>query len=170
MARQSLDSYRGGALEVHEKPPVLRYPCFAVGCPMPGTIWPGITSGGTGDERGTCSWHYGVQPHDIPRVTRALRDWGCVSFEVNEARRVLTGELAMNPKAIDDAYLAAWERLKPLVAGEWEAKLRPGNIQLRDGEITNHRETYGDWAKRLERFVGARVQEVLTFRAERRAA
>lgn len=162
-------TYRGGAIGDPEPPRVrLRYPCFAVGCPMPGTLWPGATQGGTGDTPGTCAWHYGVQPQDIPRVTKALQEWACVSFEVNEARRVLTGETATDPKAIGAAFAAAWERMRPLVPG-WEEQLKPGNIRTSKGEERPFHEGYGDWAKRLERFVGARVGEVLSIR-QRRAA
>ena len=172
MARSTFDEraeYRGGALTQHEKPPARRYPCFANGCPMPGTIWPGAVQGGTGDEPGTCAWHYGVQTHDIPKVTRVLLDWQCVSFEVNEARRAHTSsELACNPKALADAFAAAWERLQPQV-GEWAEELRPGTARNSRGDRLGHREDYASWARRLERFLGARVVEVLSVHRRRAA-
>lgn len=133
-----------------------RYPCFADGCPMPGTIFTTrLEDGDTG--AGTCAWHYGVMPSDIPRVTRVLLDWQCVSYEVNEARRVLTGELAIDVKAIGEAFDGAWARLVPLVSG-WEDQLRP-----------QHGESYGWWANRLQRFLGAKVANSLRVQFGRRA-
>jgi hypothetical protein len=164
------DNYRGGALTVQDKPPVRRYPCFAEGCPMPSTIWPDITQGGSGDKPGNCAWHYGVQSHDIPRVTQVLRDWQCVSYEVNEARRALTGDLACNPAGLQSAFEQAWERMQPQVVGEWEDELKPGKLRNRKGVEQPFREGYADWAKRLTEFLGDRVAEVLSVRAQRRAA
>jgi hypothetical protein len=141
-----------------------RYSCFADGCPMPGTITP------SGSGSSVCAWHYGILPTDIPKVTRVLRDWQCVSYEVGEARRVLTGELAADPTAIRRMFAAAWERLEPL-AGTWAAELKPGNVRTSKGVDRGplFPEGYGDWAKRLERFLGARVVEVLSVR-QREAA
>lgn len=174
MARTDFDErseYRGGALTEQKPRVVLRYPCFADGCPMPGTIWPGAGIGGTGDQPGTCAWHYGVQPQDIPKVTRALRDWACVTYEVNEARRACTGDLASNPAALKAAFATAWERLQPLVVGQWEDELSPGNIHTSKGLDCGPRlpESYADWARRLERFVGARIAEVLSTHRRRAA-
>lgn len=167
MARQSLDTYRGGRIgdEADDDLPAprKRHPCFAGGCPMPGTIF----TGGTGSP-GVCAWHYGVKPHDIPRVTEALRDWECVAYEVREARRVLTGELAVDPKAVQAAFEQAWERLEPL-SGDYRDQLKPGSIRQRDGRELPFRETYADWAKRLTEFIGARVVEVQSVN-QRRAA
>lgn len=144
--------YRGGALTDQTPKVVKRYPCFAGGCPMPGTIFTGST-----DSPGSCAWHFGVLANDIPKVTQVLKDWNCVAYEVNEARRAHMGELACNPKALDDAHRAAWERLQPLVPG-WEDQLQP-----QEGE------RYRAWMQRLERFLGARVVEVQSLR-HRRAA
>ncbi len=94
-------------------------------------------------------------------MTRVLQDWQCLSFEVNEARRVLTGEIATDPKAIADAFSAAWARLQPLVPG-WEGQLQPGTIAgRRDGEPVDMAESYADWAKRLEAFLGGQVAATL---------
>jgi hypothetical protein len=152
--------YRGGAIT--DQTPRKRYPCFAGGCPMPGSIF----TGGT-DSPGVCAWHYRVAPNDIPKVTQALRDWECVAYEVREARRVLTGEMATSPKAVEDAFAQAWERLEPL-AGDYLELLKPGNIRQRTGRELPFRETYSDWAKRLTEFLGARVVEVQS--VHRRAA
>jgi hypothetical protein len=151
------DAYRGG--RVNDEPVTprkrLRYPCFAIGCPMPGTIFPG----GSTEQSGTCAWHYGVNPDDIPRVSGVLRDWGCVAYEVDEARRVLTGESASDPGAVAKLFQAANERLRPsMAAGGWGDELEAGKG-----------EDYGAWARRCEAFLGARVTEVLSLR-QRRAA
>jgi len=167
--------YRGGRVTPDsDAPKIWRAPCFATGCPMPGSIFPGAGQGGTGDQTGTCAWHYGVKPHDIPRVTQVLVDWQCVSHEVTEARRAICGDLATNPTALKAAFDTAWERLEPQV-GEWAEQLRPSTIkwtrnrpQPVDSGIP---ESYADWAKRLNEFLGARVQEVLNVRSmQRRAA
>lgn len=166
--------FRGGRVFTDDDAPIeqpkvrKRYPCFADGCPMVGSIFPGAGVGGTGETPGSCAWHYGVNPTDIPKVTQVLRDWQVVSFEINEARRTLTGELAADPKALEERFAAAWDRLQPLVPG-WETQLAPGNIHTSKGVDRGFREGYGDWAKRLERFLGARVVEVLSVH-QRRAA
>jgi len=159
MARITLDDdeYRGGALAV-ATPKRKRHPCYADGCPMPGTIF---TSGT--DKTGACAWHYGVVGMDVPKVTRALTDWACLAYEVNEARRTLTDpDVAAKPAVIAERMQTAWERLQPLVPG-YEQELQPSTI--RD---TAYRESYGDWAKRLEAFLGARVVEVLGVKGPRR--
>jgi hypothetical protein len=167
-AKTEVAAYRGGALTTPQEPPQrLRYPCFADQCPMPGTIFGGTT--GTKDEAGTCGWHYGILPSDIPKVTRVLLDWRCVSFEINEARRVLTGEKAADPKGLQTAFENAWERLKPACGSTWEAELRPGPARTSRGEIRPFAEDYSAWAKRLERFIGSRVAEVLTTHQRRSA-
>lgn len=153
--KEQAGSYRGGRVNPEEDTPKrLRYPCFATGCPMPGTIFTGTT-----DSPGTCAWHYGVLPTDIPKVTQRLLDWECVSLEINAARRVLTGDKACDPKAQDDAMAEGWARLQPaMAAGGWSNELAP-----RDGE------RLGQWSRRLEAFLGARVVEVLSTN-QRRAA
>lgn len=173
MNRKDFDEYRGGALSEPKLKSVRRYPCFADGCPMPGTIFPGETQG-TGDKLGTCAWHYGVLPNDIPKVTRVLLDWDCVNAEVNEARSVLTGPNAADVRALQAAFDAAWARLLPRASG-WEEQLRPSTIKSRDPVTrlrtvdSGMRESYADWAKRLTEFLGARVVEVLSTH-QRRAA
>jgi hypothetical protein len=160
---KAVGEYRGGAIET-TKPTPRRYPCFAGGCPMPGTIF----TGGT-DQPGTCAWHYGVLSADIPKVTKALQDWGCVSYEIREARRALTGEVATDPAALQQAFDTAWERLRASIDEGWVDQLKPGTITTRnrftrEAYDTKQPEGYGDWAKRLERFLGARVVEVLSIR------
>jgi hypothetical protein len=157
MARTSFPDGESIADAIPHTPTRRAYRCFAEQCPMPGTITP------SGAGSPTCAWHYGVVSSDIPKVTRVLLDWQCVSYEANEARRVLTGELATDPGAIDIAFRNAWERLQPLVPG-WEAQLQPGNIRTSKGVERPFREGYGDWAKRLDQFLGARVVEVLSIR------
>lgn len=149
---QDEGAYRGGRLEQDApKPPRPRYPCFAEGCPMPGTIFPGVIQGGTGDSPGTCAWHYGLIPNDIPRVTQLIREWECVAREIDRARRVHTGPLACDPAALQREFDAAVARLRPAVqSGGW------GNTFEREGM-----EGYGRWAQRLEVFLGKRVRELL---------
>lgn len=168
--------YRGGALAPVQAPkPKPRFPCFANGCPMPGTIFEGVIQGHkhTGEfattEPGTCAWHFGVVPGDIPKVTRALLDWQCVSAEINRARRNLTGDLARDPAGLQREFDAAWQRMRDQV-GPWEAELQPGTIRTSKGVDTGHRQSYADWAKHLERFLGARVVEVLSTHQRRQAA
>lgn len=160
--------FRGGRVftdgdeQTAQKPQRMRHTCFATGCPMPGTMF----AGGT-DRPGSCVWHYGVQPTDIPKVTQVLRDWICVSAEIEHARRCLAGDLASDPAALKFEFDAAWQRLLPM-ASSWQAELAPGTIRTSKGVDTGHRQGYSDWAKHLERFIGARVVEVLS--THRRAA
>lgn len=153
-------SYRGGRVDPDEpapqKPKRLRYPCFAEGCPMPGSLF----SSGT-DKSGSCAWHYAVQPTDIPKVTQVLRDWMCVSAEIIAARRSLGGDLASDPAGLQREFDAAWQRLQPMAAA-WEKELAPGTIHTSKGVDIRYRQSYSDWAKHLERFIGARVVEVLS--------
>lgn len=159
---QDEGAYRGGRVEQDKpKPQRLRYSCFADGCLMPGTIFLGAVQGEKAEGTGCCAWHFGVQPHDIPRVTQALRDWDCVAFEIREARRVLTGELASSPTALQQCFAAAWERLKA-VADSWESDLRPGNIHTSKGVDTGNPQGYGDWSRHLERFLGSRVAQAIS--------
>lgn len=157
--------YRGGRVDPDAEPapkPQRRSPCFATGCPAAGTMWPGLTQG-TGDKPGTCVYHYGVNASDIPRVTQVLQDWLCVAKEIQAARRCLTGPTASEPGTQAREFEAAWQRLQPLAAS-WEPELKPGNVRTSAGVERPFRETYGDWARRLERFIGARVLEVLSTR------
>lgn len=150
--------FRGGRVfsdeeaPIENKPAARVYRCFADGCPMPGTMWPGITQGGTGERPGTCVWHYAVNPNDIPRVTQRLQDWQCVVDEMNAGRHVLTGDMACDPLAQNEALTAAWHRLHSVVeVSGWADVLKPkGN--------------YGDWIRHLEEFLGARVLEVRSVR------
>lgn len=160
------ESYHGGRVFTEQQPgdedTGPRYPCFATGCPMAGTIF------AEHSRRGSCAWHYGVVPNDIPRVTNALRAWECVAFEIDQGRAVLTGPLAMDAAGQDKAFTEAWARLK-LLAGVWQDELAPGNLRTSKGVERPFRESYGDWIRRLERFIGARVVETLTVN-QRRAA
>lgn len=161
--KASGEGYRGGRVdpEADAPKPRPRFPCFATGCPMPGTIFPGAGVGGTGDRPGECAWHYGVQPTDIPRVTQVLQDWLCVAREVNAARRAQYGEAASSPRALDALFEQAVQRLRPHVqAGGWgdQFERQPG-------------EDYRRWGQRLEAFIGGRVVEVLsTYRPQPRVA
>ena len=157
-ARRTMDdAYRGGRVMPEEDQPARRrYPCFADGCPMPGTMFPDATQG-TGERPGTCVWHYGVNPNDIPKVTQRLTDWQCVANEIQAGRRVLTGPLATDPGGQDDALAAAWRRLATEVElTGWSAQLQP--------QAGEH---YGEWTRRLEYFIGARVVEVLSINQRR---
>lgn len=152
--RRTMDeAYRGGRVEPDEvKPERLRYPCFADGCPMAGSMFPDQVMGEK--TRGVCPWHYNLNPSDIPRVTQRLRDWKCVADEIEQARLVFTGPLATDPAGHDESFHEAWRRLAPAVElSGWSNDLKPQD-----------RESYGDWAHRLMYFIGARVLEVLSVR------
>lgn len=176
MARTNFDEnggYHGGRVNPEDDTPkVRRYPCFATGCPMPGTMW---ASGESTDKPGTCAWHYGVAPPNIPRVTATLQQWACLTFEVAEARRVLTGELRSNPAAVKAAFEAAWDRLSDQV-GNWAEVLKPSTIRHRDKAAeggfrdSGTSEGYVEWARRMEAFVGLQVVESLKLHDQRRAA
>lgn len=159
------NAYRGGRVEPHEpledsKPRRLRYTCFATGCPMPGTLFPDHA------KSGVCAWHYAVQPTDIPKVTTQLQAWECVAREIQTARRLLTGPAAADPAAQEAEFAMAWNRLRPLLSAGWETELVPGRACTSKGVDTGNRQSYGDWAKHLERFLGARVAEVLSTRRD----
>jgi hypothetical protein len=161
MARKTFDNAGTGELHTGSYVAPRRNACYADGCPMAGAIFTGGTNG-----PGVCAYHYGVKPHDVPRVTSALREWDCVAFEVREARRALTGDAAFDPKAMTALFTAAWQRLKPLVH-DYAEQLQPGRIRVPDSEAeggyryTWGTESYADWAKRLEQFLGARIVETL---------
>jgi hypothetical protein len=154
--------FRGGRVFTDDdnpdaaKPQRLRYPCFAAGCPMPGTLFPEHA------RTGVCAWHYAAQPTDIPKITYQLQAWECVAREIEQGRRVLCGPTAADPAAQEAAFNAAWARLRPLLSAGWETELRPAAIRSSKGEDRGHRQSYGDWLKHLERFLGARVVEVLS--------
>lgn len=155
------EHYRGGRVEpdepLEDEPRrVVRYACFAEGCPMPGTLFPEHA------RNGVCAWHYSVQPTDIPKVTSQLRAWECVAREIEQARRMLCGPVAADPAALELAYHQAWDRLRPMLSAGWLAQLQPATIRTSKGEDTRHPQSYGDWAKHLEQFLGARVVEVLS--------
>lgn len=152
---QAQKPFRGGRVFTdddaaqQDQPQRVRYPCFAAGCPAAGTLFPNGTQ-----SPGVCVWHYQVQPSDIPKVTQRLVDWRCVGVELEAARSLLTGEAAADARAQDEAQAQAWQRLGPVVQRSgWGDVLAP-----RPGEH------YGEWAKHLERFIGARVVEVLSIR------
>lgn len=131
----------------------VRGACFATGCQMPGTIF---ASGS--ESSGTCAWHYDVLPEDIGRVTRVLTDWACVSDEITAGRRVLSGPSASDGAVVKEKFKAAWRRMEP-ACGKWASELRPGRIVSSAGKESPYNEDYGDWVRRLERFLGARVVE-----------
>jgi hypothetical protein len=149
--------YAGGRVFSEDEPPPiagdaprrLRFPCFADGCPMAGTMFPGTS------RQGVCPWHYAAAPNDIPRITQRLRDWFCVAQEVDAARQILCGPHAADARAQDAALAHGWARLQAVCSG-WEADLAP-----------RKREQLHDWSRRLEAFIGARVLETLS---PRRAA
>lgn len=158
--KDKASDYRGGRVnpeDAADRPERLRYPCFAEGCPMPGTMFPDQV---LGEKRhGVCPWHYRLAPSDIPKVTKVLQDWNCVTGEIEAARAALRGPHAADPKALDEVHAAAWSRLEPLLAHTgWSDVLKP-----RPGEHLD------DWARHLERFIGKRVVEVLSIN-QRRAA
>jgi hypothetical protein len=157
MARIDFDRDGSIADAIPHNPASRTYRCFADRCPMPGTIFPGQLMGDK--HGGTCAWHYGVEPLDIPKVTAVLRDWQCLAYEISECRRVHTSaESATSPKAQDQLFAAAVERLREQVkSGGWGDEFEP-----------KRGERYARWGQRLEEFLGGKVVEVLSTR--RRAA
>jgi hypothetical protein len=123
------------------------FACNANGCPMTGSIFLG--NGG----RGICHYHYAQNSSDWPRITKVLSDWRCITFEINDARRVLCDQdLCTDVKAQNDAFRTAWERLLPvLVASGWAAT----ELAPRDGE------QLGSWTRRLEAFMGVQVAQAI---------
>lgn len=76
--------------------------CAANGCPMPGAISQG--------RDGICSWHQGRDPHDWPRVTRALNDWHLLVREINLFRTLAA--VGMNGTRMAEEYPKAVARLQ----------------------------------------------------------
>lgn len=124
-------------------PKRLRYPCAAHQCPMPGTMFLG------GRDEGVCGWHARENPADWSRITQAIHDWECVVRTINRCRRVMTDPATCaDAKAQDAAKADAWATMQPAVAGSgWKNRVAPGE-----------RENLGDWGRRLEGFLGARVK------------
>lgn len=123
----------------------MRYPCAAHQCPMPGTIFlHGPDSGGV------CAWHAREPENDWPKITRAIKDWECVHFAINRARRVLTSPLTcVDGKAQREALDAEWLAMLPAVQGSgWKQRLQP-----KQGE------NLAEWSRRLDLFLAARVHE-----------
>jgi hypothetical protein len=121
-------------------PQRLRYPCRSEGCPMPGTV------------DGECGYHYRENPSQWGQITRVLVDWECVTQAVRTARRVMTApDTCVDPKAQELALIDAWKRLLPAVVHSgWRQRLEP-----------QPRENLGDWGRRIEVFLGARIKECL---------
>lgn len=130
-------------------PKRLRYPCRADQCPMAGTV------DHTPSHPGICGYHYRETPSDWPRITQALLDWECVTRAINRARRVVTDPvLCCDGKAHAEALRDEWERLLPAVKGSgWHRRVEP-----------QKGEHIGDWGRRLEVFMGARIKSALTGR------
>lgn len=125
-------------------PTVRGHPCWAQGCPMPGTIFTG------GSASGVCGWHYGVPGNDVPRVTQMLRNWDCVSTAINRARRDLTDpDIAAKPGILKERFENLWRELSPLVPG-WEGSLQP-----------RAHESYDEWRISAEKFLAMRIAEDL---------
>lgn len=117
--------------------------CFADGCPMPGSI-------NTGGKHWHCPWHHEVLPTDIPRVTQILRDWECLTYEINIGRRILTGATACDPKAQNEAFRGAVERvLAATASGGW------------GDEFDAKGKDYRGWLSGLERFLAGRIARTL---------
>lgn len=130
--------------------PVVRtYRCAAHGCQMPGAIFDN-----PGQPTGVCAYHYAANPVDWPRITQALAEWECVTSEIRECRRVHTAsETAAKPAVLSGLFGAAVARLEPLVGPHWWEQLKP---QPGRGGVMD---SYASWGWRLEKFIGARVQE-----------
>lgn len=146
MARLTMDdddraAYRGGRVNAaDDEPKRVRYPCFADGCPMAGTMF--TTLGTSPGQKGSCPMHWQAAPVAIPAITQRLLDWGFVAREIDAARALLTGEYAASPRVHALHHGQAWARLLAQLSPEWAAVLRP--LQAED---------LGLWARRLERFL-----------------
>lgn len=128
---------------------VRTYRCVANGCRMTGAIVdnPGQTTG-------VCAYHYAANPSDWPRITHALFEWECVASEIRECRRVHTApDTATQPAALDRLFGEAVARLEQAVGPDWWSQMKPQ--PGRGGVI----DSYASWVCRLEKFIGARVQE-----------
>lgn len=119
----------------------LRYPCVANGCPMPGTILVGGP--------GICGWHLGTNGDEFSRVTESLQRWECVTRVINAARRVVsTPATCADGKAQAAVLRDEWAALAQAVHGTgWKIRVEP-----QPGE------TIGEWGRRLEVFLAARVK------------
>lgn len=117
-----------------------RYRCFVNQCPMTGAIF---LNGP--DAPGICGHHFGTAGHDIVRVTQALLDWECITYEINLCR------VALLKVDLDrEAVAKSWTRLQPALArGGWGNELAPFS------------ENYPQWGRKLERFLEARVKEAI---------
>lgn len=122
--------------------------CFASGCPMPGVI-------SLGGRSWNCGWHHLAVPSDIPRITQVLKDWECLTYEINVGRAVLTGKYAADPKAQNEHFAAAQARvLEATAGGGWGDTFAAKGLD------------YRTWMLRLERFLGQRVHITLGYAHE----
>lgn len=124
-------------------PQRLRYPCKAHGCPMPGTV----------DE--TCGWHYRESPQDWPKITDAIERWSCVARAINRLRTVMCGTQTCTD---GKAHKAAIAEAMADIAAETTSLGWKRRIEVLPGE------DIGDWCKRLERFLAARIKSDMTGR------
>jgi len=153
----------------HNPAPQQRYRCYADDCPMAGTIFEGSPDG-----LGVCPFHYGAAPLEVRRITKALLDWRCVADAVRVARRALLGTNATNGPLHAQTMADAWADLRATVAPVYWSDLEPGPMRVRDRSkpegyrLLNAPESLADWARRLERFLGARVLEARSVGAARR--
>lgn len=121
----------------------MRYPCAAHQCPMPGALYLG------GNSDGLCGWHAREPSGDWAKITQALRDWECVTLTVNAIRRAMTDPATCaDPKAQRETMERLWAQMRPAVLGGWTRRTEPQRL-----------EHLGDWGRRLEAFLGARVKE-----------
>jgi len=155
----------------HNPAPIQRYRCYADDCPMAGTIFEGSPDG-----PGVCPFHYGAPPLDVRRITQTLLDWRCVADAIRQARRALLGTNATNGPLHAQTMADAWADLRAAVAPSYWPDLEPGPLRVRDRtkpegwRVLNVREDLGDWARRLERFLGARVLEARSVGARQPSA
>lgn len=127
------------------EPQRLRFPCAAHQCPMVGAIFVGGP-----DAPGQCMFHAREPANDWPKITQALKDWECVTTAILRARRVLASQDASSDGALHQRTLKAeWEAMLPAVLGSgWKTRVEPRLL-----------ETLGEWTRRLEGFLHARVRE-----------
>lgn len=123
---------------------VPRYRCAVDACPMFG----GIFLAGA-HSAGVCAWHFGATGHDVERITQALADWDCVTYEINRWRTALL-HVELDP----DALAKAWTRLQPALA-----------MSIAEGLAPTEGQSYAQWGHTLQRFLLGVVKDIVRRKA-----
>lgn len=143
-------SHFDGNKDVQQEEPVKinTFRCFAIGCPMPGVVYY------NGEENGSCGWHLHTKGDDIPKVTKALKDWECIVLPIKALRRLLTHpDTCANVPEHNKAMRHYASTIRQATEGIEDLHDR---TKPKEGELI------GQWLQRLEYFLSARVKEALT--------